>query len=88
MKLVWISFSWFSLHLLQDLLVSLIKSNFVWISFWTNQFVIAALLAVAVAAPAEDAPVGIVSSNSEVNADGSYTFGWVDLHVQTITLLA
>ena len=41
------------------------------------QFIIAALLAVAVAAPAEfdtERPVAIISSRSEMNADGSYSF--------------
>lgn len=46
---------------------------------FTIQFVIAALLAVAAAAPAKldqeaAEPVAIVSSTSEMNADGSYSF--------------
>merc|ERR1712137_880532 len=40
-------------------------------------FIITTLLAVAVAAPAElDAPVAIVSSRSEMNLDGSYSFAF------------
>ena len=43
---------------------------------WLYQIVIAALFAVALAAPAEnDAPVvAIVSSTHEMNEDGSYNF--------------
>lgn len=36
-------------------------------------------MAVALAAPQEDKkPIEIVSSNSEMNADGSYSFAYVD----------
>lgn len=45
------------------------------IIFFLMKFIITTLLAVAVAAPAElDAPVAIVSSRSEMNLDGSYSF--------------
>jgi hypothetical protein len=43
----------------------------------TQQLVLIALVAVAAAAPAkldEDKPIEIISSNSEMNADGSYSF--------------
>jgi len=45
--------------------------------FFTEQLVLIALVAVAAAAPAkldEDKPIEIISSNSEMNADGSYSF--------------
>jgi len=47
------------------------------IIFFLMKFIITTLLAVAVAAPAElDAPVAIVSSRSEMNLDGSYSFAF------------
>ena len=48
------------------------------IGFNLLQLIVAAVVAVAFAAPTEtDAPVAIVSSKSEVNADGSYSYAWV-----------